>query len=311
MIVTISDNTEFVANHYQADTSSKFSLLDQNNIKFIKNECYYTSLADLAWDELLDVCKKSDKIIYLPPPKWSCTELKLYTIEFLSLLTDVFSFNVEGFDSPTNNIFKLKSSRKSDSPQIWIAGCSFAVGKGLDNNQDKYGILLSQNLKMPYSDLCDNGSSIEWAADQILRSDIRNNDIVCWGITSINRFPYVIDEQQIHINLHTILTLDQSRKKIFNTLSLDDNIAYQSIKKIKQVINFLEKIKCRLVIFIHPLGIQTHNKIVYNHIRYEKYFLDISPVEDNAPFSKSHPGPITHKKWAEEIFNFLIKNTNE
>ena len=72
-------------------------------------------------------------------------------------------------------------------------------------------------LNLPVSTLAQGGTSIFWAADQILRSDIRKDDIVIFMLTSTHRFPYYTNSQLKHITFRS-LELDNELKNKFNKI---------------------------------------------------------------------------------------------
>lgn len=308
MIITISDNSEYIAKHSRCIKSGA-RLLDLSNYLHTKDgERYYTSLADVPAELLLPICLKSSEIAYYPPPIWESAELENHTEAFLKTLIDVYQLNVHGFDSYTDrtDVLELKDKRKSDDPQVWIAGCSYAVGRGLLHEEDRYGVQLSQMLGMRYSNLCELSSSVDWQADQILRSDIRKNDLVTWGIPAANRISYFINKKRWFATVNTAGSLKNDRR-FFERLITDDNVVYQSIKRIKQVVNFCNKIEAKIILFYHGIGIQEHNEIMRSYLSAEPSFVELSAKQDQSPGSTVHPGPLTNQIWAKEIYNF-IKN---
>jgi len=311
MIITISDNSEYIAKHSRHIKSDAI-LLDLSNYQHAEDgKKYYTSLADIPAELLLPICLKSTEIAYYPPPIWESITLEQHTEDFLKTLIDVYQLNVHGLDSYTNrtDVLELKSKRKSNDPQLWIAGCSYAVGRGLVNEDDRYGVQLALRLDMQYSNLCELSSSIDWQADQILRSDIRKSDIVTWGIPAANRTSYFINGKRWFATVNTSSSIVKDRR-FFEKLITDDNIVYQSIKKVKQVINFCNKIEAKLILFYHSIGLREHNEIMIKYLSAESCFLHLPMKKDQSPGSVAHPGPLTNQLWAEKIYNF-IKNESK
>ena len=141
------------------------------------------------------------------------------------------------------------------------------------------------------SHLTKGGTSIEWAKDQILRSDIKKNDIVIWGLTQEVRAPRAINGQLATENDPNIL--------------LNETSLYRALSSVHQVVNFCKKISAQLVIFpiicSENLQLLIHNLDEYYQLPYQTKFLDIGT-------DSIHPGPIQHQVWAEFIFKQLSKD---
>ena len=199
----------------------------------------------------------------------------------------------------------LADTRKLiDGPQLWCAGCSFTHGIGVTVNQ-RYSTILSKKLKMPLNSLTHSGSSVNWAADQLLRSDIRKGDIVIWGITEVSRFPMVRGGKLFHVTAGGKDKFEKFEKEyLMYRLTDDDNSRYDAIKVIEQVTNFCDKIGARLILF----GILTtptdliylkDNTYYYDYMnRINSNYIDLGTDDD-------HPGPLQHKEYARVLLNKL------
>lgn len=308
MLLFVSDNSEFIA-EYAKKHNNEFQLLTEENYHSISSSgSYYTSLADLPWDKLLEVCLQSNEIVYFPPPTWQSVSLKDNTELFLKNLVLHHKISVKGYTVATDkyNVLGLKNIRNTQGKQLWIAGCSYAAGRGLVSDQDRYASHLSAMLKLPYCDLSDVATSISWSADQLLRSDLRSGDIVIWSLTSINRKVYYNQDQHFFATSRTIDNLANTDKLYFSRLLLDDNAAFEAVQSVKQVINICNKLNCNLVIFTqNGLSLSGHQHILKEYLESELCYLNISDVCDFAPMSSKHPGPKTNANWAQEIFDFI------
>ena len=268
-------------------------------------DCLYTSLADIDVDRLLILCRNAKTIHYWPPTYWSDKDLCAITERFLTKIVKHHKLSVRNFvinEDPTSSLVLL-DQRKSDSGQLWISGCSYAYGFGLKDSQDRYIEIVAKSLDKPFSDLAGAGTSIGWAADQLLRSDIRKDDIVIWGITGINRVDYYIDNRQVIMpNLGGKLPSDVRR--FFDRLITDDNRVNQSIKSVHQVNNFVKKVGARLVVLFHSdLSLYEHSKIFEQYLWGVDGYIPISSRQDFT--DDGHPGIVTNKTWAREILNYL------
>ena len=185
---------------------SSAQLLNHSNYKeFIvlsldQDSVVYTSLGDLPKDLniVYNILCLADQIVYCPPTQWSDNRLLNFTdpgtctnglTEILLLLLPK-SIQIVNLNPEIPDPMPLTDTRKCKETQLWIAGCSISHGVGVDLTE-RYGHLLSTELNMPCSFLTRPGSAIDWAADQLLRSDIRKNDLVVWGITNPERITYI------------------------------------------------------------------------------------------------------------------------
>jgi hypothetical protein len=285
-------------------------LIDFDNYKkflktvYVEDITVYTSFSDLpkitGTDAVFfEILKKSDNIFYCPTLKWSdhsdnfswnsnqtITEYFLYHINLLKN-------NVQGLDLTAyrnSNYLSLNDTRKTDNKQLWVSGCSIAHGVGVSEHE-KFGTLVSNKLNLPVSHLTKGGSSIEWAKDQILRSDIRKNDIVIWGLTQEVRSPKAINKKVIAESNPDIL--------------LNETSLYRAVTSVHQVINFCRKISARLILLpiicSEHLQLLIHNLDEYYQLPYQTKPLDLGT--DGA-----HPGPIQHRVWADLVYEHLLKD---
>jgi len=309
--VYVGDVTEYLSAHARAaDTTA--TLLTSDNVNNIPQGTYYTSIGDLAsLSDFAKILRQADQIVYAPPDKWSDSffgqsKMQTWTEDYLTAfagLKSIVNFSVTA--SVPNNKSKmlgLRDVRKTNQPQLWVAGCSFTDGDGVQPNQ-RYGQLLSDRLNLPVSFLSQSGSSITWAADQIIRSDLRENDMLIWGLTSIPRVNYFTHNEIHHLCI--------GNKKLEEFLiQTEEDILYKSLTSIYQVVNFCKKIKVDL--FLVNL---------LNHVVVD-YLDDVEVLSLTRLWGRNaddcyedfgdddlHPGAKTHEFYAEEIFK-KIKERN-
>lgn len=204
-----------------------------------------------------------------------------------------------------NNLFlKLADTRKINSSQLWAVGCSYTYGTGVSISE-RYPTLISKQLNMPVSHLSLPGTSIEWAADQILRSDIRKGDIVIWGLTAKERKTLIWQGDMLNITIKDYDSRKQLEQVLPKKVLIDEeNCQYQSLTHIHQVINYCEKIQANLLL----VGLLTSlSDILYLHSLpnfYQCYnretFFNLDNGDDNL-----HPGPLQHQQYAREIIKQL------
>lgn len=327
-----------------------------------KSEFQYGSIGDADLDTIIQTLLLADKIIFYDHKVWSDNNIRTQTIYLLYQLATVYKkivtnlnhlevFNDKnelGFYNPNtsfpkayNNIFSYTSAnfigiqdiRQIDSAQVWIAGCSYAHGVLL-KQKEKYAQIVADHFNLPISWLSKPASSIEFAADQILRADIKQNDIVIWGITGINRMLWYDENCEAHgvtINTVDVILSDISRserKDILSALSSTTR-AGVAIKNVCQVETYLKKIGAHLILISHPeLSLSVHYKILDRYLSSTKNYLNVyenSKQHDDSLVTRAradvnrdhlyidtvedqrHPGPFQNKKWAQKIIT-EIKN---
>jgi hypothetical protein len=295
------DSLALVANHM----FNKNIIITNDNFNEIDRTLFdvcYTSLADLNLTDLTKLVQEAGEIHYYPPTD---PTLQKYTEKFLKKIIKTYGVTVRNFSRPTDDsTLFLCETRKSENPQLWLAGCSFSYGFGLRNSNDRYIEIISAEMGLPYSDLSFPGSSIDFAADQILRSDIKKNDIIIWGLTGANRISYYIDDRYCSI-LETKLHLFNSTDQLFfSRLITDDNVANWAIKNIFQVLNYVEKIGATIIILAHTdLSLSVHTDKIENFLYDKKCWVNPTPIFDYT--DDNHPGPKTNASWAKQVLNLI------
>jgi hypothetical protein len=318
----IGNNDEFVAGQAKKENSSAY-LIDHQNVNIQHQGVAYTSLADLPTElELSKLFKQADIIVYTPPKNdhWSDGKgeksiQKQITEHYLNIFSFTKDKKIVNFNA-VNNLSTIEiptvGERLSDNPHLWCVGCSLTLGTGVKENQ-RFSNLLSKKLNLPLVNVSLGGSSIFWACDQILKSDIRSGDTLVWGVTSPNRHVYY--DQKIH---H--LKLDNRKKynQVFDlkdtilNLSTDSNSIFLAVNQILQVVNVCRIKNIKLVL----AGLLTGNDLASYLVNLNEYihlegqfglsmdnkFIDIGtdPLK--------HPGPKMHQWYADKIYNKLAKS---
>jgi hypothetical protein len=318
---------------YLADLATTFDpsawLLDHSTYKkFLNSELncnttVYTSLGDLPDDlEIVHfLLTQADTIVYCPPVVWSDNKKVEFTDPGTSIqgLTEIMlcilpnSIKIENFKPVLPlDVIPLVDKRKCNKPQLWSVGCSITHGSGVDLQQ-RYGQLLADELDLQCSFLTRVGSAIDWAADQILRSDIREKDLVVWGLTNPERLTFVHNNQLLKgVNIRSYEQYPEY-KKIVDPFNLYlQNTIYQHFYAIQQVINYCKKIKANLILVELLTGNHSIQRIFNGHANYVKvdYNYTFEDSCTNIQFidigtDKLHPGPEQHKKYKEIILKKL------
>ena len=313
IVIFVGDVTDDLATHAKTIYPDA-SLITQDNCINIKHGVYYLSLGDFnTLLSFIQTLEQSDIIIYQPPSNWSdfknnYSYMQQWTEFYLAYFSrEKHVVNIDQiWDTQIGLMSELVAQRKTQSTQIWNVGCSISHGVGISQEQ-RYGQLIANKLKLPISFLTRGGSSIPWAANQILRSDIKENDLVIWGLTSYNRFSYFKDEIK-HVTANSYIK-NKELNKIFPIDQLDHpTMLYNSVISILEVVNYCSKINAQLIIaglLVNPTFIKFTN-VIPNYLQfYGAWGQDDSELYIDLGDDNSHPGPLTHQYYAEKILNIL------
>lgn len=282
----------------------------------------YTSLGDLPLDlsQILDILKLADVIVYCPPEQWSDNKMLDMIDPFFSIQgkTEILlmllpsSVQLKSFSpfSPADvDPNPLMDVRKTQDPQLWIAGCSISHGEGLSADQ-RYGALLANELQLECSFLTRRGSALDWSADQILRSDIRDGDIVIWGLTSVNRITYIHNHKLLRgVNVHTYDTHPEYQDIIAKTNLFSCQTLYQHFYSLQTVINFCEKIGAALYL----VNLLDYRSGLFGFLWQQKNYISIPYDLDSDLQIKfrdlgsdlAHPGIEQHQIYKKTILDFI------
>lgn len=306
--------------HYPEST-----LLTKNNLtdyfdQTNKHLIYHTSLADLPRDQTIiwKVLDHADTIIFCPPDdKWSdnkhldrydvTSTIQGYT-EFLLYVINQNKQNVKNLNLDhyiSDEYISLKDHRQTQDNQLWICGCSVSHGYGVSESE-RFGYLLGNSLGLPVSWLTCPGSSIPWAADQLLRSDLRRDDIVIWGLTSENRCTYIYEDESLaHVTPFTAKfidynKLDVSHDTIKQTLN-SRQMSYQAILSVQQVSRFCRIIGAKLLI----IGLACSKELTMRLGTLKNFYPYYNPnsIDQFVDLGTDllHPGPAQHALYHEFI----------
>ena len=301
----VGDNNSELASTAKEYSSDAFLIHTRNYQEFFKtphkkNITVYSSLSDLPNSNshaiLYEIMLKADDIFYCPPKIWSdhSSQFQWHTQQ---KTTEYYLYDqlmqkkkVHGLDLTNYKdtfYLALVSTRPSTDKCLWIAGASIAAGDEIDKDK-KFGEIISKKINIPAAYLTKQAASIEWTADQILRSDIQKDDIIIWELAIENRSP-LVNNNNIKYDKNPEVLLHETR-------------LYKAITSIYQVVNFCKKISCKLIIF--PGSCSPNLKLLltdcenYHHTLCQIGFIDYG--RDNI-----HPGPKQHKYWADFCLNLL------
>lgn len=327
LTIFVGDTDESLSVTAQLHDSSAILLDFTNYQKFInsileKDTSVYTSLGDLPKDLkiVFDILNLADQIIYCPPQTWSDNKeidfadpgnsIQGLTELLLQLLPD--SIEIKNLNPKIQNPNPLVDTRKDERTQLWVAGCSVSHGVGVGDTL-RYGQLLATELNLPCSFLTRPGSAIDWAADQILRSDIRENDLVVWGLTNPERLTYIHNNTLLNgINVGTYDSFPEYQKIVDQKNLFTQQTLYKHFYSIQQVINYCNKINAKLLLVGILLGQYSFLSFLksqknYVHISYPVTFDNYQILSYFVDLGKDlrHPGVKQHQQYKEAILKHI------
>lgn len=297
-------------------SSDSFLVTEKNWQEFVKNKnaVGYTGLEEFHDKEcFVKLLDSVEEIEYIPCQNHdienrhyieSCLLLRnkkliLYKKpEIRNLVENLYNNKI--IKKKLNYYLNLVDDRKTTNSQLWIAGCSATYGVGVKKNQ-RYGHLLAKKLNKSASFLAWPGTSIPWAADQILRSDIKKNDIVVWGLTNNNRYTYCINDEIHHVNAWSFKNNVNLHQHVHGKLLADaENLTYHNITSIYQVRNLCDKVGAKLLLF----GLFTQFDIS-DFLHNIENFFQVPTLKIDIGSDNVHPGPKSHKIYTDMIYEQL------
>ena len=314
LILFVGSNDPTLAKAAQSADSSAYRIDRANHQQPHSGVCY-TSVSDLeTLGDFASLLRQADNIIYVPDPSWIAGQKVKQYSERYWIEQYLYTFSLDKTKKivncpipclPTNDdlMLTLNAQRKNNNPHLWVSGCSTTAGVGVKIHE-RYANILAEKLNLPLCMLARSGTSVSYAVNQILRSDIQKGDLVILGITNHQRKTYY-DEENSKIIHVTAQTVKEQNRKIDLT---DPTLLYDSITAVHQVLNFCRKIDAKIILLgIHPdLGFASYLKDIagYVHangfygVNSEDRYIDLG--SDNL-----HAGPLMHQWYAEKILNKL------
>ena len=291
-------------------TNTQLVPLNQHNINKIINatdyiNCY-TSPEDLTFE-------------YIHPACDAAVHIHLIDLNFNNTNDDSFGswgrllselvrqqHKIVGNFVPWTN--DMSSTHRPVGNLIWAAGCSITHGYGI-NFQQRYSKLVADALDRQEVCLASPGSSIFWAADQILRTDIQSGDIVLWGLTDVARVEIANTWMFEPVNIHAYSKMSKDLRywnlQWFNSPTQ----TLMAIHQIAQVQNFCHKLGAKLYL-LNMIDISWMSVILTQYPNYLDLLQDLKIKNSIISYidvgtDNRHPGPKQHQQWADKILKFI------
>ena len=310
----VGSNDPNLAKAAQSADSSAY-LIDQTNQHQNHSGVCYTSISDLRdLNDFSLLLQQADTIIYVPDPSWIAgqkvkqyserywVEQYLYTFS-LDKTKKIVNCPIPCLPTNVDLILTLNAQRKNNDPHLWVSGCSTTQGDGVQI-RERYANILAKKLNLPLCMLARSGTSVSYAANQILRSDIQKGDLVILGITHHQRKTYY-DEENSKIIHVTAQTVKEQNLKFDLT---DPTLLYDSITAVHQVLNFCRKIGAKIILLgIHPdPEFTSYLKDILEYVHANGFYgRTLKNMFKDIGNDNMHPGPLMHQLYAEKILEKL------
>ena len=308
LVLYVGDTTEYLSCRAKESDPLAY-LIEDSNLTIDHAGTAYTSSGDISCiDNFVDLLKSAKKIIYAPPAVWSDNKTRKEKYSIAWTTESCIRLAANACNIPVDNLNITVSpkfiDRISEKPQLWVAGCSTTHGIGVSPTE-KFQYIVTQSLGLEVTDLSCSGSSVVWAKDQLLNCDINTGDIVIWGLTSVARFPWFVNNKVDHINIHYYKMHPEFNNQVPFHLLDDDHRLYEAAIAIQQVNNFCNKIGAKLIL----INIHAETNLVAECINYPGFVIGIDTRSSFLDVGDDgmHPGRLTHQHYAFKILEKLSR----
>lgn len=264
---------------------------------------YYTSVADMgSLEHFQQICLKAREIWYCPPACWSSPDQQHWTESVLAYVRQWVRCHGTVSNPYQWLVDELAvKPRAAPGQQLWTVGCSITAGVGIDRAQ-RWPMLVQQSLGLPMTDLSCAGSSVIWQSDQIIRSPIKQHDIVLWGVTTPQRLSIIKDRSVYHLNSRSF----EQHPDLMQWLSPDildnDTLIYHNVLAVRRASTHCSRMGAKLV----ALGLMHDLDGVWRCYDIPEFRQLMSWPDQYLDLGTDgvHPGPQQHLQFASEFLKW-------
>lgn len=209
------------------------------------------------------------------------------------------------FDNMTGVV---NEPRSTTGPVLWVAGCSGSMGAGVDKSE-RYGAIIANRLGIPELNIASGGGSNSLAVSRVMLSDIKKNDYVILGVTTMGRVE-IGSKWGLTSYAHRGYNTVSANKKFYTDIFFNSPTqTIMQLRSILQLDNFCKKIGAKLCVanlcdltwssvLLHDLDTFCEASADWKITKFGVRGVDLGT--DN-----QHPGPKQHQIWADLIYNFM------
>lgn len=257
--------------------------------------CYHTSLGDLLSHEILKISEEFDVINFIPDRFDVTSDIYFETVLLLQYLSHTKL--VTGYDlAITQNFLSVDVYDRPSTPILWVFGCSYSYGSGLEPNQLTFGQHVSKAIGLPLKTVAKPGSSTQWSLRHIMNAKFLPGDRVIWQLTSPERFSYGYPPSELrlaHVSQRYLLETFTDQHNLFNQLTLFN----QGMRYLKsQPVEFT-------VISINSRSPNFYSCLM-EYTKHKEYCYALDYARDLGT-DRLHIGPLSHKSLAHCILDHI------
>lgn len=267
-------------------------LLDDINVTLTNSE-YHTSLGDLDINELLSIIHKFSSIEFVKNNFIDGEDITKDTLNFLSFVNT--KLHVKNF--PHNNILSFADhpdiKERLDTCTLWVYGCSHSHGTGLRNSSESYGSHLANYLKLPLKLITKPGSSTHWSLRQLVNSNLKQDDIVIWQITSPYRLSYFNEK-----HVQEIVLSNSNNRNLIETYT-NEQCFFLQLSYLNIGVRYLRSIGVKFIVVSVDSRDMEFN---FGYSQYPEFYCATDFAVDKGT-DNLHFGPLSHKNLALSLLN--------
>jgi hypothetical protein len=274
--------------------NSNSKLLDQWPCDLSGSE-YHTSLGDLSAKQILAVADLFDTINFVPDKFDHQSSIYKQTVLLLQSLSHKKS--ISNFTASTPKTFL--SADVSGLAGMWVFGCSYSYGTGLQDFSQRYSEILSKQLSLKLRLVARPGSSIHWSLRHLLHADIKPTDVVIWQITTPERYTAGNDYNDV-----TEVLLKSSKDRSAVDFHSDPQLFYNHINCLNIGLQYLRTLGVKFAITSLDNNSELNYQCLAEYTKHPEYCYTPDIIIDRGS-DNLHWGPKTHKILAEKLYKFL------
>ena len=302
-IVVVGD-THKSLEHLALSRFGSTTMVDCHNIDqaiHSMDQIYHVSLGDVPIEKFIALLKTAHLIVFQPQHAWSTSNADSYLFyQSASICRSLGHFcTVENL--PDWNFVYTKTAPRPNQPVLWAFGGSYIAGVGLTDQKKNFVNLLSEKLDVGAVNCGVGGTGMRRAFEELAHTDIQKGDYVVLDPTHPGR-PRVCKGTRV-----MDLPLEYLDKNLVLSMN-DDQMFYDFVSLLDAFVKMCHYAGARLVFFCNlPYNENTTHRVMMHVSQYREFCLTEGFNIDVSIGSSNHPGPLSHKKLADYLFEHFAR----
>jgi len=256
---------------------------------------YHTSIGDMTTKEIFNIADQFESINFVSQGFDATSDTYKESVILMNALQH--RKPVTGYaPGPVTQFLSKNVFDRSDTPVLWVFGCSHSHGLGLKSDEKTFGQIVADTLEIPLLKITQPGSSLNWSFRHLINADIRPGDRVIWQITTPNRLSKITNGYVKEV------VLSETTDRCLLDVNNDDQLFFNHINLLTAGVRYLRAINSQFL--LTDLTSPRHNFYEYK-LEYSKYpeyvyhpnlYLDLGT-------DKVHAGPLSHQALAQRILD--------